>query len=127
MNVVVDSSIWIDYFRGGKYSRELDLLIDENLIYTNDLILAELIPPLAIKKEKRLVNLLYELAKVELDIDWSRIVKYQITCLSSGINRVGIPDLIILDNVIKNDLILFTKDKHFELIREYIEFEMWGD
>jgi len=125
MNVLVDSSIWIDYFRGGKYSRELDLLIDENLICTNDLILAELIPPLAIKKENRLVNLLYEVAKIALDIDWSKIVNYQIACLSGGINRVGIQDLIILDNVIKNDLILFTKDKHFKLINEHIEFEMW--
>jgi predicted nucleic acid-binding protein len=125
MNVLVDSSIWIDYFRGGKYSRELDLLIDENLICTNDLILAELIPPLAIKKENRLVNLLYEVAKIALDIDWSKIVNYQIACLSGGINRVGIPDLIILDNVTKNDLILFTKDKHFKLINEHIEFEMW--
>jgi len=125
MNVIVDSSIWIDYLRSGKFSKEVDLLIDENLICTNDLILAELIPPLKIKKENRLINLLYEVTKIALDIDWTKIVNYQITCLSNGINRVGIPDLIILDNVINNNLILFTKDKHFKLINEHIEFEMW--
>ncbi len=51
MEVLVDTSIWIDYFRGGAKSNELDVLIDENLITTNDIILAELIPYLKIKKQ----------------------------------------------------------------------------
>ncbi len=127
MSILVDSSIWIDYFKSGKYSRELDFLIDEGLICTNDLILAELIPPLKLKKENRLVNLLREITKIALEIDWPKIINYQTTCLSKGINRVGIPDLIILDNVIKNDLVLFTKDKHFNLVREHIVFEIWNN
>ena len=44
MSILVDSSIWIDYFKGGNGSLELDSLIDENLVVTNDLILTELIP-----------------------------------------------------------------------------------
>ena len=32
MQVLVDSSVWIDYFRGGTKSDDLDILIDENLI-----------------------------------------------------------------------------------------------
>ncbi len=42
MAVLVDTSVWIDYFRTGNQSAELDDLIDENVIVTNDLILAEL-------------------------------------------------------------------------------------
>jgi predicted nucleic acid-binding protein len=125
MSVLVDSSVWIDYFKSGEYSKELDFLIDENLICINDLILTELVPPLRIKKESKLISLLYKIAKIALDINWSRILDYQIICLSRGINRVGIPDLIILDNVIKNDLILLSGDKHFKLIREHIDFEIW--
>ena len=49
MEVLVDTSIWIDYSRGGEDSDNLDYLIDENLIVTNDIILAELIPYLKIK------------------------------------------------------------------------------
>jgi len=125
VNVLVDSSVWIDYFRGGKQSKDLDLLIDENLICTNDLVLAELVPPLTIRKEKVLVSLLYDLTKIDLDIDWTNVIKFQITCLTNGINKVGVPDLIILDNVIKNGLILFTLDKHFKLMSEMIEFDIW--
>jgi predicted nucleic acid-binding protein len=127
MSVLVDSSVWIDYFKSGEYSKELDFLIDENLICINDLILTELVPPLRIKKESKLISLLYKIAKIALDINWSRILDYQIICLSRGINRVGIPDLNILDNVIKNDLVLLSSDKHFKLIREHIEFEIWGN
>lgn len=31
MQVLVDTSIWIDYFKGGNHSEKLDFLIDENL------------------------------------------------------------------------------------------------
>jgi predicted nucleic acid-binding protein len=43
MSVLVDTSIWIEYFRTGNNSDKLDFLIDENLIVINDLILAELV------------------------------------------------------------------------------------
>jgi hypothetical protein len=44
MSVLVDSSVWIEYFRNGNNLNELDILIDENLVLINDLILSELIP-----------------------------------------------------------------------------------
>ena len=40
MTVLVDTSIWIEYFRNNASSEKLDFFIDENLIVTNDLILA---------------------------------------------------------------------------------------
>jgi len=53
VKVLVDTSIWIDYFRGGDNSKNLDFLIDENLIVTNVIVLAELIPYLKIKKKRK--------------------------------------------------------------------------
>jgi hypothetical protein len=50
MAVLVDTSIWIDYFRSGENSKDLDDLMDENLIVMNDIILAELVPYLKLKK-----------------------------------------------------------------------------
>ena len=40
MSVLVDTSIWVEYFRRGNSSEILDFLIDENLIVINDLILS---------------------------------------------------------------------------------------
>ena len=49
MEVLVDTSVWIDYFRSGEKSEKLDFLIDENLVVINDLILTELLPLLIVK------------------------------------------------------------------------------
>ncbi len=124
MNILVDSSIWIDYFRSGIQSEKLDRYIDQNLICTNDLILAELIPFLKVKKQFRVMKLLKGVTNISLNIRWGKIIDFQNICLQNGVNNVGIPDLIILDNAIQNDLVLFTLDKHFNLINKYIDFEV---
>ena len=36
MSVLVDTSVWVEYFRSGYNSEKLDFLIDENLIVTNN-------------------------------------------------------------------------------------------
>lgn len=124
MNILVDSSIWIDYFRSGINSDKLDGYIDQNLICINDLILSELVPFLKVKKQFRVIQLLYNITRIPLNINWQNIINFQTLCIKNGINKVGISDLIILDNVIQNDLILFTLDKHFSLIKEHINFEI---
>jgi len=124
MSIIVDSSVWIDYFRSGKHSNQLDYYIEQNIISTNDLILAELIPILKIKREFPIISLLRNITLIPLEINWENIIKHQTTCLKHGINKVGIPDLIILDNVIQNNLTLFSLDKHFKLINNYIDFEL---
>lgn len=124
MNVLVDSSVWIDYFREGVQSEKLDAYIDQNLVCVNDLILAELIPFLKVKNQNMLIALLNEVTNIPLDIDWRKIIVFQTVCLRKGINKIGIPDLIILENVIDNNLTLFTLDRHFSLMNQYISFKV---
>lgn len=124
MNILVDSSVWIDYFRSGVKSGKLDGYIDQNLVCINDLILAELVPFLKVKKQFRVIQLLYNVSRVPLKINWQNIIDYQTLCIKNGINKVGIPDLIILDNVVRNDLVLFTLDKHFSHINKHLDFEI---
>lgn len=124
MKILIDSSIWIDYFRSGAQTSKLDTYIDQNLVCTNHLILAELIPFLKVKKQFKVIKLLGTLTNIKLNVNWDNIINIQTTCIRKGINKVGIPDLIILDNVIQNDLVLYTLDKHFKHINKYISFEM---
>ena len=77
MSVLVDTSIWVEYFRTGKNSEKLDFLIDENLIVTNDLILAELVPALRVRRHQKLVKLLQNINKLELSIAWDQIIEFQ--------------------------------------------------
>jgi len=123
--ILVDSSIWINYLKNKSLYGELDQLILDNQICTNDLILTELIPFLKVKNENKVVDGLLHLDRIPLNINWNSIINYQLLNLKKGINKVGIPDLIILDNVISNKLILFTEDKHFKLMQKNILFDLY--
>jgi hypothetical protein len=125
MSILVDSSIWIDYFRDGNRSSKLDNLIDENLVVTNDIILAELIPFLKIKKQLKVIQLLRELNHLPLQINWDEIIELQVKCLKNGSNGVGIPDLIIAQNAKLNNCKIYSLDKHFSLISQVSKVQLF--
>ncbi|MBN1269415.1 MAG: PIN domain-containing protein [Kiritimatiellae bacterium] len=127
MNVLVDSSVWVDYFRGKGPADPLEILIEENLVVTNDLILTELIPPLHLRKQGRLIALLKEVDRRPITPDWNDLVQMQITCLKNGINGVGLPDLIIAQNAIQHDLQLLARDRHFALLSKHIPLSIYGE
>ncbi|MBL1277131.1 MAG: PIN domain-containing protein [Ectothiorhodospiraceae bacterium] len=122
--VLVDTSIWIDYFQDGKNSSDLEILIDENLIVTNEIILAELIPYLKIKKQTEVIKLLNEVNQTPLDIHWKEIIQLQVKCLKSGANGVGIPDLIIAQNAKQNNCKIYSLDKHFKLLNKVLKVKL---
>ena len=127
MSVLVDSSVWIDYFRGKGAFDALEFLIEENLVVTNDLILTELIPPLHLRRQTHLIALLKEVERHPITPNWDDLVQMQIACLKNGVNGMGIPDLIIAQNAIQNDLQLLARDKHFYLLSEYIPLSIYGN
>lgn len=124
--ILVDSSVWIEYFKGNKQTLALNKLLDLNNICVNDLILAELLPSINHKKENVLKELLLTITKIPLNINWNTIIYMQTQNLKNGINNVGIADLIIAQNVIDNDLELYTLDRHFELMSELHDFRLFS-
>ena len=123
--VLVDSSVWISYFKSKEAHNDLDDLIKHNQICTNNLILSELLPFLKLKNEAELIELLLNLPNVNISINWEVIINLQVQNLRNGINKVGIPDLIIVQNVIDNNLILYSEDKHFKLMNEHVNFDLF--
>jgi hypothetical protein len=125
MKVLVDSSVWVAYFRGTGDPNTVDWLIEEDILVTNDLILAELTPPLLVRKERKLVALLREIERIPLTPDWDEITAMQVTCLRHGINKVGSPDLIIAQHAIQNHLALLSLDKHFALLHRHLPLNLY--
>jgi len=121
--VLVDSSVWIAYFKG-QQTKTLDQLLVEDLICTNELILSELLPVLRKNNQNEIVNALLALPIVPLNIDWQILRQIQIENLNQGVNKVGIPDLIILQQVIDLKIPFLSFDKHFKLMSNYFEFEL---
>ena len=69
----------------------IDWLIEEGLIVTNDLVLAELLPALLLRGERRLAGLLRDVERLPLTLDWNGIIEMQVTCLRHGINKLASP------------------------------------
>lgn len=124
MQVLVDSSVWIDYFKSGANSSSLDFLIDENLIVINDIILAELVPFLKVKNQAKIIDLLGAINKLPLKIDWAEIIQFQVNCLKAGLNGLGIPDLLIAQNAKQSQCQIYSLDKHFRLLSQIIQIDL---
>lgn len=125
MSVLVDTSIWVEYFRSGNSSAKLDFLIDENLIATNDLILAELIPYLKVQNQRKLISLLLNIYRFDLSVNWNQIIEYQYKCLKNGLNGIGIPDLIIAQNAKQNHCEIYSQDNHFRLMEDVLKLQVY--
>ena len=127
MSVLVDTSIWIEYFRNGKNFEKLEDLINENQIVINDLILAELTPFLRIQNQRKLITLLHQINKLVIVVDWDQLIEFQYKCLKRDINGIGIPDLLIAQNAAQNHCSIYSLDNHFILMSGVLEINLFGN
>ncbi len=124
MPVLVDTSIWIEYFSTGNNSEKLDFLIDENIIVINDLILSELVPSLRVRNQRKIIKLLHNINKLGLSINWGQLIEFQSKCLKNGLNGIGIPDLIVAQNAKQNLCEIYSLDNHFTLMKDIIGLQL---
>ena len=60
-----------------------------------------------------------------MQIDWNGIVFIQTENLKNGINRVGLPDIMIAQNAMQNGVQLLSMDKHFELMAKVVPLQLY--
>ena len=125
MSVLVDTSVWVEYFRNGNNFDQLDFLIDENLVVSNNLILSELIPFLKVRNQRKLITLLNKINKLEIVVNWEQLIEYQYKCLKKGINGIGIPDLIIAQNAKQNHCGIYSLDNHFNHMKDILKLKLF--
>ena len=123
--VLIDSSVWVSYFKSRDEFSFIDELIDDYRICTNDVILTELLPSIMHKKEFLLANLLRSLTQYNMNINWKELQNYQLLNIKNGNNKVPITDILIVQNCIQNNLTLLTQDKHFLLMKNYLPLQIY--
>jgi predicted nucleic acid-binding protein len=115
MRIIVDTSVWIEYFKGNeKYFDFIQELLEKNEIITIELIFAELLQGARNKKETEMLKSYYGLipkAEIEnlciLAGEFSRQEKF----ISKGI---GLIDACIITATIFSDSRLWTLDKKIQ-------------
>jgi len=124
-DILVDSSVWISYFKSREEFSFIDDLIDDYRICINDVILTELLPSIMHQKEFVLANLLRSINKYDMNINWQELQNYQLLNIKNGNNKVPITDVLIAQNCIRNDLILLTLDKHLIFMKNYLPLQIY--
>jgi predicted nucleic acid-binding protein len=124
MSYFIDTSAWIEYFRGNHKYSFLSDLIKSNAICINDIILTELLPSIIHRNEHNLAELLNAVKKYVLIIDWLEIRNIQLLNLKYGNNNIGISDIVIAQNCIQNELVIISNDKHYKQMAKYIPLKL---
>lgn len=125
--VLVDTSVWIDFFRNKETSlrrQVIRVLRDRNAYYTG-IIALELYRGARTKKEISILDKLF------LSIE--KIMEREETHKEAGLMgfelakkgiTIGTVDLLIAQLSLENDLILFTMDQHFKTITNHYPLKL---
>ena len=115
--ILVDSSIWIEFFRRPEAPASviLDHLLAHRLVCTTGLVKAEVIPGAQSAREFRRLRLLFDSLPLapEREGFWTHLTRFRYRLHLKGVLGVGIPDLIIATVAIQNRKLVFTADEDF--------------
>lgn len=118
--VLVDTSVWIDFFRKeGAISKALEGLILTGRAVVAGVVVFELSQGIRSAEEKtRILDLLSELNYVEMSIEvWQTAGELARSLKSKGLN-LPVSDVLLAAVALKHDFSLFTLDRHFGGIPE---------
>ena len=51
-------------------------------------------------------------------------MEFQFKCLKNGLNGIGIPDLIVAQNVKQNHCERYSLDRHFKLMQDILRLKL---
>ena len=123
--ILVDSSVWIDYFRGtsSAQAEKLDMLLGAEPVATGDLCLTEVLQGFANEREfTQARNLLTSLLIVEVggkDIVVQAAKNFR-TLRAKGVTVRKTIDTVIATRCIKSNFILLYSDRDFDPFVEHL-------
>jgi predicted nucleic acid-binding protein len=123
--VLVDTSVWIDYFRGSNspQANKLDELLEDERIATGDLIIAELMQGFRTKSQiataRNIISRLEYFDLVGKDIAFKAAENYRFL-RKEGITIRKTIDIVIGTFCIENGFKLLHADHDFEPRTEYL-------
>ena len=127
-NYMIDSSVWINYFREKNYGLTpfIKELMEKDQVFINGIIQIELLK--GAKSEKNYRSLKSSLNGLHfLEIDKQLFDSISEAAFKLRTNGVTVPltDLVIAVQCVENGLILIAEDRHFEFIRDHFNLKLY--
>lgn len=129
--ILVDSSVWIDYFNGVEswQTNTLDMLLSEQLLYVGDIILTEVLQGFVNDHDFQTASdMLGELPHLQVsnrEIAYLSAQNYR-RLRSKGVTVGKTIDLLIATCCISNSVALLHSDKDFDLIANHIPLRVFA-
>lgn len=126
--VLIDTSIWIDYFNRPEslYALHLKELLLNGLVATNRIIMAEVLGGARNNKEYNTL-LRYFSMFVLLPIsedNLNDIAHLNYTAIRKGYT-IPVTDWLISVNAFNNSAVIFTRDRHFTVIQKFLNINLY--
>ena len=127
--ILVDSSIWIEFFRrpSAPVSLVLDGLLAHRLVCTTGVIKGEVVPGARTPRDFRRLKRLFDALPLapERDGFWTHVTRFQYRLRRNGILDIGIPDLMVATVAIQNRKTLFSADEDFPRMAPFIPLRLF--
>jgi predicted nucleic acid-binding protein len=126
--ILVDSSVWIDYFRGipSRQTERLDALLGNELLFVGDIILTEVLQGFSSKREfDQARSLMLSLEPMNIggqDIAVKAANHFR-TLRVNGVTIRKTIDTLIATRCIHDNLILLHNDRDFEPFTKYLRLK----
>jgi hypothetical protein len=127
--ILVDSSIWIEFFRHPEapVSLVLDHLLIHRLVCTTGLVKAEVVPGTQSPRDFRKLQRLFDAlpSAPEREGFWTHLVRFRHRLQTKGVPGIGIPDLIVATVAIQNRKLVFTLDEDFPRMLPHVPVRLF--
>ena len=124
--IIVDTSVWIEFFRKPEsgLTARLKSLLKERRVTMVGMVLAEILQGVKIRKDATLVRKSFEkLPYLEMTRDiWEKAGEISASLRNQG-TTIPLSDLIIAALAISNDHAIFTIDPHFKKVKGLTLYE----
>ena len=125
--VLVDTSIWIAYFKDTDpvLTERIDDVLTDSDVYVPRVVIAELIQGAKTEKEISVIEDFVEAFNVidQTDNTWLRAGRLSFSMKRKGVT-VNIVDCYIAVIAKENNCKIMTLDEHFKGIKKFIQFEL---
>lgn len=127
--VLVDSSIWVEFFHhpDAPISLVLDQLLAHRLVCTTGVVKAKVVPGAQSPGDLRRLRSLFDALPLapERNGFWAHLVRFRHRLLTRDIHGIGIPDLIVATVAIQNQKLVFTLDEDFARMTPHVPVRLF--
>ena len=127
-NILIDTSVWIDYFRGNnvQFQSKVDEALTHCHIYVPKIALAELIQGAKSEKEITVIEDFIDAFHIidQKEDTWLKAGRLSFSMKRKGIT-VSIIDCYIAVIAGENGCIIFSLDEHFNSIKKFLNISLF--